>query len=299
MVMPLVLDVGKVRKGKPVGLPYQGSKKKIAKQIVEIIKQNFGTDKPVYDVFGGGGAITCECLINGLNVHYNDACPISGAMLKRVVEQNRDWLKTLIISRAEFLAIRELEHKTVDDELKLLVNSFGNNRRNYLYNKDIADLKYRAAVEIVRNHDVFSGYQKTETYKQLKLGRLQLEQFQRMQQLERLQQLHQLHQLQQLHQLEYTADDYRAFSNVKGAVIYCDPPYEGTDTKGYSQKTFDSQAFYDWAFEMAKHNIVLISSYTVADKRFTPVFEFEKARSTYNDKAAGKHTEKLFMAKAV
>ena len=63
----LKLDEKKIRKGKPIGLPYQGSKK-----IVEIIKQNFGTDRPIYDIFGGGGAITAECVLNGLEVHYND-----------------------------------------------------------------------------------------------------------------------------------------------------------------------------------------------------------------------------------
>ncbi|HGD6435815.1 hypothetical protein [Streptococcus agalactiae] len=36
----LKLDEKKIRKGKPFGLPYQGSKKKISKKIVEIIKQN-------------------------------------------------------------------------------------------------------------------------------------------------------------------------------------------------------------------------------------------------------------------
>ena len=51
----LKLDEKKIRKGKPIGLPYQGSKKKISKKIVEIIKQDFGTDKPIYDIFGGGG----------------------------------------------------------------------------------------------------------------------------------------------------------------------------------------------------------------------------------------------------
>lgn len=68
----LTLDEKKIRKGKPIGLPYQGSKKKISKKIVEIIKQNFGTDKPIYDIFGGGGAITAECVLNDLEVHYND-----------------------------------------------------------------------------------------------------------------------------------------------------------------------------------------------------------------------------------
>ncbi len=52
----LTLDEKKIRKGKPLGLPYQGSKKKISKKIIEIIKQNFGTDKLIYDIFGGGGA---------------------------------------------------------------------------------------------------------------------------------------------------------------------------------------------------------------------------------------------------
>ena len=48
----LTLDEKKIRKGKPIRLPYQGSKKKISKKIIEIIKQNFGTNKPIYDVFG-------------------------------------------------------------------------------------------------------------------------------------------------------------------------------------------------------------------------------------------------------
>ena len=125
----LTLDEKKIRKGKPIGLPYQGSKKKISKKIVEIIKQNFGTDKPVYDIFGGGGAITAECTLNGLEVHYNDLDETATSMFQKVVSEDRDYLKTLIVSRDEFLKIREKENKTVDDELKLLVNSFGNNKK--------------------------------------------------------------------------------------------------------------------------------------------------------------------------
>ena len=133
----LELDEKKIRKGKPIGLPYQGSKKKISKKIVEFIKQNFGTDKPVYDIFGGGGAITAECLINGLEVHYNDLDETATSMFRKIVSEDRDYLKTLLVSRDEFFKIREKENKTIDDELKLLINSFGNNRKNYLYSKKI------------------------------------------------------------------------------------------------------------------------------------------------------------------
>ena len=146
----LELNEKKIRKGRPIGLPYQGSKKKISKKIVEIIKQNFGTEKPVYDIFGGGGAITAECLLNGLEVHYNDLDETVTSMFQKVVSEDRDYLKTLIINREEFFRIRVKENKTVDDELKLLVNSFGNNRRTYLYSEEMSDVKYNLAIEIIK-----------------------------------------------------------------------------------------------------------------------------------------------------
>ena len=146
----LKLDEKKIRKGKPLGLPYQGSKKKISKKIIEIIRQNFGTDKPIYDIFGGGGAITAECLLNGLEVHYNDLDKEITDMFQRVNSQDREWIKTLIVSREEFYAIKEQQEKSVDDDLKLLVNSFGNNRRSYLYSAEWSDMKYNLAIEIIR-----------------------------------------------------------------------------------------------------------------------------------------------------
>lgn len=63
---------GNYRKGKAIGSPYQGSKKKISRKIVEIVKENFGTDKKVYDLLGGGGAISCEFLLQGFDITYNE-----------------------------------------------------------------------------------------------------------------------------------------------------------------------------------------------------------------------------------
>lgn len=158
--MMLELDEKKIRKGRPIGLPYQGSKKKISKKIVEIIKQNFGTEKPIYDIFGGGGAITAECLLNGLEVHYNDLDETATSMFQKVVGEDRDYLKSLIVSRDEFFKIHEKGNKTIDDELKLLVNSFGYDRKTYLYSKEMSDVKYNLAIEIIKNHDTFDGYKK-------------------------------------------------------------------------------------------------------------------------------------------
>ena len=286
----LNLDEKKIRKGKPIGLPYQGSKKKISKKIVEIIKQNFGTDKPIYDIFGGGGAITAECILNGLEVYYNDLDKDITNAFERVISQDREWIKTLIVSRTEFTEIKDKENKTTDDFLKLLINSFGNKKASYMYNKEISDLKYNLAKEIIEKHDVFSGYKQTETYKRAIEQPKQLEQLQQIQQLERLQ------QLQQLDEVKATNKSYHTFSDVSGAVLYLDPPYEGSHQKSYIN-SFDSQEFYDWAFEIAKTNIVIISSYSISDERFEVVYSFDKAHSTLEGGTRNDKCEKLFMVK--
>ena len=294
----LKLDEKKIRKGKPIGLPYQGSKKKISKKIVEIIKQNFGIDKPIYDIFGGGGAITAECILNGLEVHYNDLDKDITNAFERVISQDREWIKTLIISREEFTEIKAKENKITDDFLKLLVNSFGNDKKSYLCSEETSDLKYNLAKEIIENHDVFNGYKQTETYKKATYNAKQ-ENDKRLQQLERLGQLEQLQQLQKLNKIKATNKSYHDFSEVSGAILYLDPPYEGSNQKGYTN-SFDSQEFYDWAFEIAKTNIVIISSYSISDERFEAVYSFDKARSTLqggeNIKAKN---EKLFMVKNI
>ena len=301
--MMLELDEKKIRKGKPLGLPYQGSKKKISKKIVEIIKQNFGTDKPVYDIFGGGGAITAECMLNGLEVHYNDLDETATSMFQKVVSEDRDYLKTLIVSRNEFFEILNKDKKTLDDNLKLSVNSFGNNRINYLYNKKNSDFKYNLAMEIINNHDTFENYRKTETYLKSRKAFEGQTYKTRMHPLERIQQLQQLQQLERLqniniNNLEITNHDYKRFSYLSDAIIYLDPPYEKTHLNGYSINNFDSKSFYDWAYGMSNKNIVLISSYEISDERFECVYEFKNARNTFSPKSCrGIESEKLFMVK--
>lgn len=274
----LKLDEKKIRKGKPIGLPYIGSKKKVSKRIVEIIKQNFGSDKPVYDIFGGGGAITAELLLNGFEVHYNDLDSDITDMFVRVISQDREWIKTLIVSRDEFFDILSKSQKTVDDKLKLLINSFANNQKNYLYGKKQSDMKYNLAVKIIKKHDVFGGYRQTETYKNA-----QQEQLQRLQQLQRLE------------QLEVTNRDYTAFSNVENAILYLDPPYE--NTKNPYKFKFDHQLFYDWCVKMARKNVVIISSYDISDPRFEVSFEFKGICGTFVGGRNTKKHERLFMVK--
>ena len=276
----LKLDEKKIRKGRPIGLPYIGSKKKVSKKIVEIIKQNFGCDIPVYDIFGGGGAVTAELLLNDFEVHYNDLDSDITDMFVRVISQDREWIKTLIVSREEFFDILDKNQKTVDDKMKLLINSFGNNQKNYLYSKKRSDIKYNLAVEIINKHDVFGGYRQTETYRSAKR--------------ECPERLEQLEQLERLQQLRITNRDYTAFSNVENAILYLDPPYE--NTKNSYKFKFDHRSFYDWCVKMARKNIVIVSSYDISDPRFEVSFEFKNAYGTLGGTNTKKY-ERLFMVK--
>ena len=282
---------GNYRKGKAIGLPYQGSKKKISRKIVEIVKENFGTDKKVYDLLGGGGAITCEFLLQGFNVVYNEKNKSVYEMFKRSLTLTNEDIRKLIISRDEFLRIRDKEVKTVEDNLKLLINSFGNNCRTYLYGKDKADIKYNLAIEILEKEGTWTNYKQTETYKNKvnQVGDLKC--------LARIQQLQQLQQLQPLERLELHNKSYKDFSHLENTIIYLDPPYE--NTSGYHGEIFNHKELYNWAHEMSKRNIVLISSYEITDDRFECVYTFDKVKSTIQSGTNNKpnKTERLFMVK--
>lgn len=88
--------------------------------------------------------------------------------------------------------------------------------------------------------------------------------------------------------VKFKAGSYTNYSNMKNAIIYCDPPYAGGEQKyseGVSFKNrmnFDSDAFWIWAKKMAKHNIVLVSEYSPPKKslgvKVKKIFERKKER---------------------
>ena len=300
--MQLKLDEKKIRKGRAIGLPYIGSKKKIAKKLIEIIKQNFGTDKTIYDLFGGGGAITLECKLQGLDVVYNDLDPIPGQMIQKILSEDREYLKTLICSREEFFKIREKEDKSIDDHLKLLVNSFGNNNKDYLYSKKHSDIKYNLAKEIIEKHDCFYGYKQTEVFKDFIKNENNFksvgwdkrpEKLQILVVLQRLQQLERIQQSKSAKKTEFKNKDYKEFSGIKNSIIYLDPPYKKT-IKKYKHNNLNYEDFYKWCKDMSKENIVLISGYQMPDD-FEVVYEFTKAKSTMQGGHHESKHEKLFM----
>lgn len=84
---------------------------------------------------------------------------------------------------------------------------------------------------------------------------------------------------------------YTEYSDVKGALIYCDPPYRNA---GKIWK-FDSNEFWEWAEQMSAGNDVFVSEFDSPDN-WECVWQKELNRSM-RSKSEKKMTEKLFRLK--
>lgn len=142
------------------GIPYMGSKNRIAKQIIDFLPSG----ETLVDLFGGGGAITDCASESGKwkNVIYNelDALPYTCFLkaLRGEYENEDRW-----ISRDDFFKLKDT------DEYVACCFSFGNNFRDYMYNEKIEPYKraYHYAI-VLNNFQPLSELFDKETVEMLK-----------------------------------------------------------------------------------------------------------------------------------
>ena len=116
-------------------------------------------------------------------------------------------------------------------------------------------------------------------------------QIQNLEGLERLQSLERLQNLENLESyINSSSQDYSEIKIKQNSVIYCDIPYEATET--YFKQKFDYSRFYDWCCKQTEP--LFISSYNISDPRFKCINEFEH-RSTLSAKSSNKVTERVYM----
>lgn len=99
-------------------------------------------------------------------------------------------------------------------------------------------------------------------------------------------------QIEKLKHVEFINADYTHFNGLENAVVYCDPPYEGT-TKYGSNKEFHYERFWDWVRHINQKNIVLISEYKAPDD-FVAIYE-KSLTTTLDKNSRKKDVEKLFI----
>ena len=114
------------------GLPYKGSKNKLAERIVRLLPRRTN----LVDLFCGGCAVSHAALLMGKfeHIYINDINWMRPTLFMDAL-QGKYANDTRWISREDFFRLRDT------DPYVAMVWSFGNNMRSYLYSKEIEPLK--------------------------------------------------------------------------------------------------------------------------------------------------------------
>ena len=229
------------------GLPYCGSKNKIASWVVEAIAPEgslFSTRKEYecfVDVFFGGGAISHYLLENKRSrfkrIIANDILPMP-SLFESIMKGKVDLTKYTQITREEFMRNKALPIQE-QDQIIALCYSFGNNRTDYMYS--IEDSKKPLPECYIDKATGYFALPKT------KCSRKNYEHIER---LNRLIDIQQLAKKRNLPEFIAKQGDYRNLEIPKGSLVYLDPPYQDSYSLAYYDKrksTFDMDELYRWA----------------------------------------------------
>ena len=306
------------------GIPYKGSKNKIAKNIIAQLP----SATHFYDLFGGGGAITHCALLSGKYkyVHYNELNPLVFKAFKMAVNGEFEG-ETRWISREDFERLKD------SDPYVAICFSFGNDLKNYAYNKECE--KFKKAVHysiffddnsLLKEYIDLSNFNYSS--ENLKERRLELQRYltvllrenklevdygisnseilQSQNRLEKCKEyfnsvgnvrnvIQNLERIERLQNLENINNCGVLLSNLsyeevpieENSVIYCDPPYKETGTY---LNDFDHEKFYSWLRTLKQQ--VFISEYQMPND-FHEVFSIKK-RVSFSQKLNTQKLEKLF-----
>ena len=300
-----------------LGMPYMGSKRKLASKIVDKILQDNPKTKYVYDLFGGGGAVSFEFIQRPQikKVIYNELNTGVVALLRDIKENGITEKYYQWIDRETFM-----KHKGDDDwfgGLCKVVWSFGNNQKCYLFGKDLEenkrlahlitvnkDLNAKKELEEIIGIDIPASILESDTIterrlqltrylksnlKSIKEGNFK-EKFEKgLNKNILLQRLQQLERLEQLELSNLSLEEVVIDTPIEETIIYLDPPY--INTAKYAEE-LNHDKLYEW-IKNSPYKIYL-SSY---ESELERVAEFEHRTTLSGVKSSGKTLEKLFVNK--
>ena len=256
-----------------LGMPYQGSKNRIATQIVE----HFPQADTFVDLFFGGGAVTHAAQLSGKfrNFIANDLRKTPQAWNKAVEGIGDEYDR--YVSKEEFLVS--------DDMLVKMIWSFGASCRTYAY-ADIHDL----AARMIMSDSVEDRYSAWLKFLKAVEARGANGLYNGVRFISPVAQLRWIKTLEGNQPVTQFNLDYREVEIPQDSVVYCDPPYRGTQHYG---NRFDHDAFWEWC--RTREFPVYISEQQ-APEDFVQIFSVQKVVSF--TKSSGKtRNEGLFLHK--
>jgi DNA adenine methylase len=103
-----------------------------------------------------------------------------------------------------------------------------------------------------------------------------------------------LKQIPLLQSIEFSSGEYFKLEIPDNSLIYCDPPYEGT--QGYSVNKFKHNIFWEWVRQQTENNFVLVSEFT-APNDFMSIWNKERKCSLDINTGSKSAIENLFKLK--
>ena len=293
-----------------LGMPYMGSKRKLAKPIMDYIIRNNPDIRYFYDIFGGGGAMSFEAIQRPRlrEVFYNDFNTGVVELLKKIKNDGvtDDFYKW--VTREEFK--KHKNDKTWFGGLCAVIWSFGSGQGTYLFgeseynkkllheiivDKNVESLKIfndKYNVDIKMNtffdETIYQKRLRIISYLKKKLGRSDLQHLERLQQLERLEQLKKLPFSERLKISNMSYEDVKINTPKNETIIYLDPPY--INTKKYTHD-INHDDFYKWVDKLTKNGYKIYLSSYESDLECVKTFTH---RSTFSQTANNEVEENLF-----
>lgn len=240
---------------------YMGSKAKYAKYIVPILQKII--DDNNIDTY-------IECFVGGANIIDKIKCK------NRIGYDRSDTLIALLQE-----AQKGMEYVLQDGSRELWDKGKGYVKDGIMpEDMTLAEIGAMEFLASYSNGGFPRGYAKnSETRNYFKEARNNLE-----------------NQAAALKDIVFEVQDYKDLKPVSGAVIYLDPPYQGTKFYGYAnQEKMDYDHFWNWVRDLSKDNYVLVSEQAAPDD-FETVWEQKVIRTT-NKENNFKAVEKLFKYK--
>lgn len=292
------------------GLPYMGSKNKIAEWVLSYLPkaENF------YDLFCGGCAITHCAMVHKKYENYiiND---IKGIMPQLFIDclNGKYKYEKRWISRDEFFKLKDI------DGYVHTCFSFGGKGQTYMFNKELEDIKKAVHYAIcfddyeqLKKYELdyselknIKGIQRKRIYtkqildKYSKDGKVQkvgshytfngIVNFDQIQNLECLSRLQNIEANGKVINFNKSYDEIEIKPN---SVIYCDIPYRNTGT--YNEDAFDYDKFYNWALKQTEP--IFISEYNMPSD-FVCIAERNKLSSMSPTSNSTKSIERIFVPK--
>lgn len=243
------------------GIPRIGRKTYKANKILDLVPAG----SHFVDVFGGGACVTLHALAKGKwnRITYNELSPHVYRLVDELIFKKKhvDLEKICFTTREQFKAVlaKPENEYTLEDEIIRLFLSFGYCQRTYLFGKKIFPQKMLATHALFRGD---SGTELDEVYAESSKQNTLVGKYRVWRKYfpddNCLRQLEQVERLQQIESLNL---DYRELKIKPDDIVYCDPPYVGTNT--YKDvPPFAEDEFVNWYMNCPAKEIY-ISEYQV------------------------------------